>query len=72
MDATLTIRIPDDVKKELEDLSRTLGLSKSDIVRESLKEYIGINRFRELRRTIKPYAEKKGILTDEDVFKLMS
>jgi predicted transcriptional regulator len=72
METTLTVRIPIKMKRELEDISQAMGVSKSDIIRESLREYIAVKQFKEVRKMIKPYAERKGILTDEDVFKLMS
>jgi predicted transcriptional regulator len=71
MNQTLTIRIPDDLKRELEKLSKTEEKPVSDLVRDSLKRYIAIHRFRQLRNTVLPFAEAQGILTDEDVFKLV-
>ena len=71
MNQTLTIRIPDNLKKELEKLSKTEEKPVSDLVRDSLKRYVAIHRFRKLRNTVLPFAEAQGILTDEDVFKLV-
>ena len=71
MNRTLTIRIPDNLKRELEKLSKTEEKPVSDLVRDSLKKYIAIHRFRQLRNTVLPFAEAQGILTDEDVFKLV-
>ena len=72
MNQTLTIRIPDDLKKELDELSKSENKPISDLVRESLKKYIAIYRFRKLRDIVLPFAEAQGILTDEDVFKTIS
>jgi len=72
MNQTLTIRIPDDLRKELQDLSKSENKPASDIVRESLKRHLAIHRFRRLRNMTLPFAEAQGILTDEDVFKLIS
>jgi len=41
-------------------------------VRDSLRRYIGIQRFRQHRDMTLPFAESSGILTDEDVFEIMS
>ena len=71
MNQTLTIRIPDNLKRELEKLSKTEEKPVSDLVRDSLKRYIAIHRFRQLRNTVLPFAEAQGILTDEDVFKFI-
>ncbi len=72
MKQTLTIRIPDDLKEDLLELSRMEDKPASDIIRESLKRYLAIHRFRQLRNMTLPFAEAEGILSDEDVFKIIS
>jgi predicted transcriptional regulator len=72
MNQTLTIRIPDDLRESLQELSRIENRPVSDIVRESLKRHLAIHRFRRLRNMTLPFAEAQGILTDEDVFSLIS
>lgn len=69
---TLTIRLPDDLRNELDIISRDENKAVSDIVRESLRRYVAVERFRALRRKILPFAEAQGLLTDEDVFKALS
>ena len=72
MNQTLTIRIPDDLREVLQELSRNENKPVSDIVRESLKRYLAIYRFRRLRNMVLPFAEAQGILSDEDIFSLIS
>jgi len=72
MNQTLTIRIPDDLREGLLELSRSENKPASDIVRESLKRYLAIHRFRKLRNITLPFAEAQGILSDEDVFEMIS
>ncbi len=69
---TLTIRLPDDLRSELDKLSRDENKAVSDIVRESLRRYVAVERFRALRRKILPFAEAQGLLTDDDVFEALS
>jgi len=69
---TLTIRLPEALKTELDEISREENKAVSDIVRESLRRYIAIEKFRSVRRKILPFAEAQGLLTDEDVFKALS
>jgi metal-responsive CopG/Arc/MetJ family transcriptional regulator len=68
MSQSITIRIPENIRKELEELSKSENKSLSDLVRDSLKKFIMVYRFRKLRNTVLPFAEAQGILTDEDVF----
>jgi predicted transcriptional regulator len=72
MNQSISIRIPDDVRKNLKAISKKEGKPLSDLVRESLQKYIAIYRFRQLRNMVLPFAEAKGILTDEDVYKDIS
>ncbi len=72
MNQTLTIRIPDDLRAELQEVSKNENKPVSDIVRESLNRYLAIYRFRRLRNMTLPFAEAQGILTDDDVFSMIS
>ena len=68
---TLTIRIPDSLRKELKALSREENKAVSEIVRESIRRHVALERFRALRKKVLPFAEAQGILTDEDVFRAL-
>jgi predicted transcriptional regulator len=68
----LTIRIPDELERELQRLCRSQKRSTSDVVREALRRYLAFERFQKLRQRLRPYAEAKGFLTDEDVFEAVS
>ena len=69
---TLTIRLPDDLRSELDKISRDENKAVSDIVRESLRRYVAVERFRAIRKKVLPFAEAQGLLTDDDVFKALS
>ena len=68
MTSTITIRLPDDLRAELEKISETEDKPLSDVVRESLRRYIATQQFRQLRKKVLPFAESQGLLTDEDIF----
>jgi predicted transcriptional regulator len=69
MNNPITIRLPEELRKALQDISKRENVPVSDIVRESLRKYISIHRFRKLRDKVLPFAEAQGLLTDEDIFK---
>ena len=71
MDA-LTIRIPKELRDELNRCCDQEHRSASEVVRESIREYITIHEFRRIRQTLMPYARAKGFVTDEDVFEAIS
>jgi predicted transcriptional regulator len=70
--SSLTIRIPDELRRELDKISKAKQQPVSDLVRDSLRRYVAIERFRELRKETLPFAEAQGFITDEDVFKAVS
>jgi predicted transcriptional regulator len=69
--ATLTLRIPDELDQELERQSAATHLSKSDLAREALQQYLRVVRFRGLRAKLVPRARAQGVHTDEDVFRAL-
>ena len=69
---TLTIRLPNDLRSDLQKLSQEQNKPVSDIVRESLRRYVAVEKFRTLRKKALPFAEAQGFLTDEDVFRAIS
>lgn len=70
--SNLTIRIPSELRKELDDWCRQQRRPASEVVRDSLRRYLAIQRFRAQREKTVPLARAQGILTDEDVFKIVS
>ena len=69
---TLTIRLDPKLDKALAQLAKTSGRTESEIAREALRRQVAVARFRELRRKTLPFAEAQGLLTDDDVFRLLS
>jgi predicted transcriptional regulator len=69
---TLTIRIPDELRADLLEISSRQSVPVSDLVRESIRRYVAIERFRALRKRTLPFAEAQGLLTDDDVFRAIS
>jgi predicted transcriptional regulator len=72
MKSTLTVRLEEDLDRELSEVSDALGRSRSEIVRDALRRQLSLLRFEELREQVKPFAEARGYLTDEDVSKDVS
>ncbi len=70
--ASVTVRLDSKLGRELDRLSRQLGRNRSDIVRDALRRQLALIRFEQARRGLLPLAEAKGILTDEDVFAIVS
>jgi len=69
---TITISVPEEIKNEIDRVVREEGISRSDVVRESLRDYLFLRRFRRLRARMMAKANAQGIVTDEDVFTKIS
>jgi predicted transcriptional regulator len=72
MTDTITIRLPEKLQKELESVVRAEKTSKSEIIRDAVARYLAVKRFQQLRNQVLPFAEARGLLTDEDIFKTVS
>lgn len=72
MRETITISVPAEIKEELDKVVRDEGISRSDVIRESLRDYLFMRRFRQLRARMLAKAQAQGVYTDEDVFKKVS
>jgi predicted transcriptional regulator len=72
MKSTLTIRLDEELERWLGQLSKRTGRNRSEIVRDALRRQLSLLRFEELRRRSLPFAEARGYLTDEDVFRDLS
>ncbi len=69
---TLTIRLTDDLNQLLTKAAKQSGKNRSEIAREALRRQLRISQFESLRRRMMPFAEARGYLTDEDVFRDVS
>jgi predicted transcriptional regulator len=69
---TLTIRLDQDLDRLLTKAAMQSGRNRSEVAREALRRQLRISQFEALRRRIMPFAEARGYLTDEDVFRDVS
>lgn len=72
MKSTVTVRLDDDLDRQLAEASEALGRSRSDLVRDALRRQLSVLRFEKLREQVMPFAEARGYLTDDDVFDAVS
>lgn len=70
--SALTIRLDPDLERQLKRLARRTGRSRSELVRDALRRQLALAQLDDLRQRIMPFAEARGYLTDEDVFRDVS
>jgi predicted transcriptional regulator len=70
--SALTIRLDPELDRQLDRLAERSGRSRSDIARDALRRQLAVLQLDEARKQILPFAEARGYLTDEDVFREIS
>jgi len=66
----INVRVSATLQKELQELSRSEHVPISDIVRDSLREFLAVRKFRKLSKDVKNYARKAGFVSDDDILGL--
>jgi predicted DNA-binding protein len=72
MRTVLSISLPQKISSELEAFAKATGRNKSDIIKESISLYLWESRYRNIKKKISVRAKKAGVVTDDDVFKVVS
>ena len=72
MGSMVTIRLDRELDVMLRKVCKQTGRSRSDVVRDALRRQMSVALFERLRARTMPFAEARGILTDEDVFREIS
>jgi predicted transcriptional regulator len=70
--STITIRLDEDLERELDRVCALTGRTRSDLARDALRRQLALLRFDRLRKQALPLAEAQGYLTDDDVFRDVS
>jgi predicted transcriptional regulator len=65
----ITISLPADLSAQLDDVASTAGASRSQVVRDALRRYFSSRQLADVRAQLIPFAEARGIVTDEDVYR---
>jgi metal-responsive CopG/Arc/MetJ family transcriptional regulator len=68
----MTISIPKAMRAQIDRISKAEGVSRSDIVRASIRDYLFVRQFRGMRKGMVAKATRRGIHTDQDVFDRVS
>ena len=74
MREVISFSIPFEIRDNLNRAASRIGVNRSVVIREALKDYLFRQRFRQLREEtlLEVEAKNKRTFTDEDVFKIVS
>jgi predicted transcriptional regulator len=70
--SALTIRLDGDLDRQLAQIAKRTGRTRSEVVRDAVRRQLALAQFQDLRRRVMPLAEARGYVTDEDVFRDVS
>jgi metal-responsive CopG/Arc/MetJ family transcriptional regulator len=72
MRIVLSVSLPEQMAAELDAFAKATGRNKSDIVKESLGVFLWEARFKEVKRRLVKKAKAAKVITEEDVFRVVS
>ena len=72
MRATLTISLPQPLRRSVARAAKSLGVSESEFVRRAVQRQLWEEAFEASRRDLIRKARVRGVYTDEDVFAIVS
>ncbi len=72
MKQRIEFELPGKLNNELELLIEEEGLSKNELIKKAIENYLFVRRFRALRKKLSPGAKAQGYKTDDDIFKVVS
>jgi metal-responsive CopG/Arc/MetJ family transcriptional regulator len=72
MRSVISVSLSDEMASALNKATKETGKGKSEIIKEALRRYLWEERFVNVKKGLKQKAKKIGVVTDEDVFKLIS
>lgn len=68
----LTIQLDDSLARAMDDVCAHLGKSRAGFAYEAIRRHVALMRFEQAREAVMPFAEARGYVTDEDIFRAVS
>jgi metal-responsive CopG/Arc/MetJ family transcriptional regulator len=67
MQAAIKVTLPDDTRLELDNISRSEGTSRSQLITEAIQEYLYFRKLRLLRDKMIAKAQARGVTNEQDI-----
>lgn len=71
MREVVSISLSTEFKKRLDRAAKQDGVSRSHLIQDVLKRSLDLREVEQMRRELRPYAERLGVFSDEDVVALL-
>jgi metal-responsive CopG/Arc/MetJ family transcriptional regulator len=71
MREVVSISLSTEFKKRLDHAAKQDGVSRSHLIQDVLKRSLDLREVEQMRRELRPYAERLGVFSDEEVVALI-
>ncbi|HDT14656.1 MAG TPA: ribbon-helix-helix protein, CopG family [Firmicutes bacterium] len=68
----ISVTLPNELLKEIDEVQKKEMKSCSAVITEAVRQYLQLNKFRNLQKELSAIARAKGIFTEEDVNSLVN
>jgi len=72
MSQVISVNLPEKLANELYKLSKNMDKSRSELIKDAIRAYIWEEKFRKIKKVVSGKAKARKIVTDDDVFKIVS
>ena len=72
MRQVVSISMGEDLVRKLNKLAKQKHTTRSDLVKEAVRQYVFLQETSRIRDELRPYAEKAGIYSEEDLLAKLS
>jgi predicted transcriptional regulator len=72
MRKVITVSLQPELSEKLDKSVKTNKTTRSEIIRKALDQYLFQQETNRIRAKLRPYAEKAGFYSEEDVFRAIS
>ncbi|GBE04605.1 ribbon-helix-helix protein, copG family [bacterium BMS3Abin10] len=72
MRTSVSVSLPEKLNRDIDKILKETSLTRSELVRAALDEYLFKFRFRKIREKLVMKARSRGIYTDDDVYERLS
>ena len=69
---SITVELPDELSADLSRCAEQAGQTPEEFAAEALRRQLAIQRFRETKARLAPYAEAAGLQSDDDALAAVS
>ncbi len=72
MRKVISVSLDEGLDALLNESAKLMNVSKSELIKRSVRQYLYLNEAKQIRGKLKKYAEKAGFYSEEDIYRAIS